>query len=86
MPPEDDGEVVVGGALPRTSEDWPGGGLVEVLSRWEGAGGHWRILGETARWVTVGLFSCDGGEEMSRITGERTSVLTTYFLGRTSSC
>jgi len=27
----------------------------------------WRVLGSSRDGVTVGLFSCDGGEEMGRI-------------------
>ncbi len=41
---------------------------VEVLRRWEGAGAVWRVLAETRDGLTVGLFTCDGGEEVSRLT------------------
>lgn len=39
---------------------------VEVLRRWETAGALWRVLGREGETVTVGLFTCDGGEEVSR--------------------
>lgn len=61
------------------------GDLVDVLSRWENSGGHWRILGDADHWLTIGLYSCDGGEEMARVTGARTAALTTYLMGRTES-
>lgn len=60
------------------------GGLVDVLSRWETRGGHWRVVNETEAWLTVGLMGCDG-EGMSRVTGSRTAVLTAFLGGRTSS-
>jgi hypothetical protein len=65
-------------------ETGPPGGLVDVLSRWETQGGHWRVANETEAWLTVGLMSCDG-EEMSRVTGSRTAVLTAFLDGRTTS-
>ena len=40
---------------------------VETLRRWERSGAVWRVLGSSRDDVTVGLFSCDGGEEMGRI-------------------
>lgn len=46
-----------------TSSDDP----VETLRRWERSGAVWRVLGSSRDGVTVGLFSCDGGEEMGRI-------------------
>ncbi len=62
----------------------PPGGIVEVLSRWEDSGGQWRILKMSDQWVTAGLFSC-AGDEMSRVTSERTTTLAHYLAGRTSS-
>ena len=41
---------------------------VDVLRRWETSGGHWRVLSRTDASVVLGLFSCDGGEEMHRLT------------------
>jgi hypothetical protein len=80
-----DGEPAPEALPPGQLGGWPRGGLVEVLSRWEDSGGQWRILAETERWLTVGLFSCDGGEEMTRVTGERTPVVAAYLIGRVAS-
>lgn len=41
---------------------------VAELRRWELFGGRWRVLTRTDTAVTVGLFTCDGGQEMSRVT------------------
>jgi hypothetical protein len=40
---------------------------VATLVRWEQSGAVWRVLGRANAGVTVGLFSCDGGEEMGRL-------------------
>lgn len=61
-----------------------GGDLIAVLERWESSGGLWRVLSSSEAWVTVGLFSCDGGEQMSRVTG-RTVDLGPFLAGR-SEC
>lgn len=60
-------------------------GLVEVLTRWETSGGHWRVLTSDPSWIEVGLFTCDGGEQMSRVGGARTAALAGYLRGRTST-
>ena len=36
-------------------------------------------------WINVGLFTCDGSEQMSAVGGARTTVLHTYLCGRSSS-
>lgn len=41
---------------------------VAVLQRWVASGAHWRVLHRGDVSVTVGLFTCDGGEEVDRIT------------------
>jgi hypothetical protein len=41
---------------------------VETLRRWEATGAVWRVLSAREDEVTVGLFTCDGAEEMSRFT------------------
>ena len=41
---------------------------VAVLQRWEDAGAHWAVIARHAGSVTVGLYRCDGGEEVDRIT------------------
>lgn len=66
-------------------ETGPPGGIVDVLSRWESAGGHWRILKSSDAWVTAGLYTCGGDEEVSRVTSTRTAVLTAFLAGRTRS-
>ena len=38
-----------------------------ALDRWITSGGHWSVLAEHGDRVTVGLFTCDGGEEMDRV-------------------
>ena len=43
---------------------------VEVLWRWERSGAVWRVLGRSGTDLTVGLFTCDGGEEMGRLTDD----------------
>lgn len=52
---------------------------VSVLQRWEDAGAYWRVLSRTDEWVTVGLFRCDGGEEVDRFTSNDAVLL--QFVG-----
>jgi hypothetical protein len=52
---------------------------VAVLQRWEDAGAHWRVLRRGNTSVTIGLFRCDGGEEVDRLTSSDTRLLA--FLG-----
>ncbi|GAB2633866.1 hypothetical protein GCM10027270_22850 [Nocardioides ginkgobilobae] len=59
-------------------ETGPPGGLVSVLERWEAAGGHWEVLELREDWIEVALVSCDG-EQMSRASSPRTSVLRSYL-------
>jgi len=59
--------------------------LVEVLTRWENSGGHWEVLSMTDSWVEIGLLTCGGSEQMSHVSGARTSVLRTFLRDRTSS-
>lgn len=59
-------------------ETGPPGGLVSVLERWEAAGGHWEVLVQREEWIEVALVSCDG-EQMSRVSSPRTSVLRSYL-------
>ena len=54
------------GAAPRREQ---GDDLVAVLGRWESFGGRWRVVSRSGESVTVGLLSCDGGEQMGRVTG-----------------
>lgn len=41
--------------------------VVEDLQRWEDSGATWQVTHRAAGQITVGLFSCDGGEEVARI-------------------
>lgn len=54
------------------------------LERWETSGGHWRVLSRSEGSVVVGLFTCDGGEEMGRVTGS-VAELDGVLAGRTRS-
>ena len=40
---------------------------VAVLERWADCGGLWRVIDRRGGTVTVGLYRCDGGEEMDRV-------------------
>jgi hypothetical protein len=49
--------------------------LVPVLTRWQDAGGIWRVLHRSGTRVTVALCRCDGGEEVERLsTGNVTTL------------
>ena len=48
---------------------------VARIRRWEAAGGVWRVLGGGDGEVTVGLYTCDAGEEMDRFTSEDQQLL-----------
>lgn len=65
-------------------ETGPPGGLVSVLERWEATGGHWQVLEQREEWIEVALVSCDG-EQMSRVSSPRTSVLRSFFDARGTS-
>jgi hypothetical protein len=52
-----------GGEVAVTDSD-----AVATLRRWELFGGRWQVLARSESVVTVGLFTCDGGQEMSRLT------------------
>ena len=58
--------------------------FVPLLRRWEDAGGLWKVLSSDHDAVVVGLYRCDGGEEVDRF--EATDPRVTEFLaGRTNS-
>lgn len=42
-------------------------GARAALDRWIDSGGHWSVISEHGDRVTVGLFTCDGGQEMDRV-------------------
>ncbi|WP_370061150.1 hypothetical protein [Mycobacterium sp. MAA66] len=54
---------------------------VEVLQRWEIAGGWWRVIGHSDHEVTVGLFRCDGGEQVD-VLRSADAALRAYIGGR----
>jgi hypothetical protein len=58
--------------------------VVSTLRRWEDAGGLWRVLARDAGSVTIGLYRCDGGEEVDRIVAAE-PPLTDFLAGRASS-
>ena len=55
-----------------------------ALRRWEDAGGLWRVLARDAPTITVGLYRCDGGEEVDRIVTDELP-LTQFLDGRSSN-
>ena len=62
----------------------PARGRVAELQRWEDLGAVWRVLSRRQTEVVVGLFRCDGGEEVERFSSDDPALLA--FLGdRTSS-
>jgi hypothetical protein len=48
---------------------------VAVLRRWEDSGALWRVLELDADRATVGLFTCDGGEEVGRLLCEEPELV-----------
>lgn len=48
---------------------------VRRLTRWENAGGVWRVVGRVGGQVTIALRSCDGAEEMARFSTTDVEVL-----------
>ena len=61
-----------------------GGDPVVVLQRWQDAGAHWAVIARHAGSITVGLYRCDGGEEVDRITSSDRR-LDAFLAGRESS-
>ncbi|HLL61642.1 MAG TPA: hypothetical protein VK401_01240 [Propionibacteriaceae bacterium] len=62
----------------------PEADAVATLRRWEDAGGLWRVLARDAAIVTVGLYRCDGGEEVDRVASAELA-LADFLDGRSSS-
>ena len=61
---------------------------VAALRRWELFGGRWQVLARSRSVVTLGLFTCDGSQEMSRLTatsGEFDAFLAADRAATTSS-
>lgn len=61
----------------------PGDSPVEVLRRWEESGAGWRVLSRTPTRVTIALLTCDGGEEVHRLSSEEPDLLA--YVGTRSS-
>ena len=64
--------------------DQVSGDPVAVLQRWQDAGAHWAVVARHADVITVGLYRCDGGEEVDRITSDDPR-LAVFLAGRESS-
>jgi hypothetical protein len=45
-----------------------------VLRRWEDSGAVWRVVAEDAAGLTIGLLTCDAGEEVARFRCSRAAV------------
>jgi uncharacterized protein len=58
--------------------------FVAMLRRWEDAGGLWQVLGRHREEITVGLYRCDGGEEVDRFVATDPR-LAQFVAGRSSS-
>lgn len=48
---------------------------VEILKRWTDSGAHWKVAYRVGDAVTIGLFRCDGGEEVDRFTSSDARLL-----------
>lgn len=57
---------------------------VATLQRWQDCGGVWRVLDRRDGTVTVGLYRCDGGEEMDRVRSADPALLV-FLAGRDGS-
>lgn len=45
------------------------------VTRWENAGGLWRVVSQSGSQLTIALQSCDGGAEMDRFTSTDADLL-----------
>ena len=57
---------------------------VDVLRRWEAAGGTWEIVPGSADGLTVRLCTCTGGEEVDRLVSSSPAFVG-YVAGRSRS-
>lgn len=46
-----------------------------ILQRWQDAGGVWCVLARVRDQVTIGLYTCTGGEEVDRLTSRSPQLL-----------
>ena len=58
--------------------------VVEALRRWERSGAGWQVVGRTARTVTLALLTCDGGQEVERLSSADPALLS-YVADRETS-
>ena len=52
---------------------------VEVLNRWEASGGVWQVVGRGGGYLSVGLFRCDGGEQVDVVRSDAPALFA--FIG-----
>ncbi len=52
-----------------------GDDAIAVLRRWEDAGAHWAVIDRQHATVTIGLYRCDGGEEVDRFSSADPALL-----------
>ena len=57
---------------------------VEMLRRWTDVGGTWRVHGRRRDTLIIGLYRCDGGEEVDRLISADPNLLR-YVGDRTDS-
>lgn len=48
---------------------------VARLQRWQDSGAIWRVTARRGECMTVGLYTCDGGEEVDRLTSSARELL-----------
>jgi hypothetical protein len=57
---------------------------VDVLRRWETAGGTWEVVSRSSGCLTVRMCTCTGGEEVDRLVSSA-PALAEYVGGRSRS-
>jgi hypothetical protein len=62
----------------------PESDAVATLLRWEGSGAVWQVVGRSAGTVTVALLTCDGGQEVERLSSTDPDLLA-YVADRETS-
>jgi hypothetical protein len=62
----------------------PDSDAVATLRRWEGSGAVWQVVGRSAGSVTVALLTCDGGQEVERLSSADPDLLA-YVADRETS-
>ncbi len=59
------------------------GDPVARLQRWQDSGAIWRVTARRGDGMTVGLYTCDGGEQVDRLTSSDSELL--RFVGERNS-